>query len=122
MRKMKFMAIMMMAVIVMSVYSACGDNDDNGSGLGLSDTEVTALLQGTWDVTHNGKTQVWVFSGNTVKGVYGSNLSSSFSVSDGVLTGNVFEGGIVITKLTNTSFEAYYKEDSSERYSGTKRQ
>lgn len=79
------------------------------------------MIQGTWDVSHDGNTQVWTFSGNSVRGVYGSSLRSSFSVSDGMLVGTAFEGGIVLTKLTDTRFEAHYKDDSSERYSGTKR-
>ena len=61
------------------------------------------------------------FSGNNVKGVYGVVSDYPFKVSDGVLLGQSFEAGLVLTKLTSTSFEAYYVDDPSERYSGTKR-
>jgi hypothetical protein len=111
---------MLMVAFVSVAFASCGGDDDN-NGLGLSDTEVVTLLQGTWSVSFNGRTEAWVFSGNNVKGVYGVVSDYPFKVSDGVLLGQAFEAGLVLTKLTSTSFEAYYVDDPSERYSGTKR-
>ena len=110
----------MVVAILSAELSSCSSDDDNG-GLGLSDSEIVSMLQGTWDVSHNGKTQIWTFNGNKVTGIYGSSVSSTFTVSNGVLNGQAFEGGIVISKLTETNFSAYYQDDRSETYSGTKR-
>lgn len=111
-------------MVFTKVSSDSGSSNSGGASAGsygLSDAEALTTLQGTWDVTHNGKSQVWVFSGNKVSGVYGSNLSSDFTVSGGVLTGKAFEGGIVLVSLTSSTFEAYYRDDIDEKYYGTKR-
>jgi len=121
-KKISLSLLTVIAVVMFSVsFASCGSDDDSSGGVGLSDSEIMSMIQGTWDVSHNGRKQVWTFSGNNVRGIYGSSLSSTFAVSNGVLVGKAFEGGIVLTKLTNTSFEAYYMDDSSERYSGVKR-
>lgn len=106
-----------MIAFVCTYFVACSTSNDDDDFV-FSDEEILEMLQGSWKVTFEGESETWIFSGNTVAGVYGINRKQQFSVSSGVLMGNAFEGGIVLTKLTDTSFEGYYMNNSNERYSG----
>lgn len=121
------LAVMMMAVMSIG-FTSCGDDDDNGS-VNLSDEEIAATLQGTWDIVqyypedgespNDGDKDVWIFSGNKVS-TY-SLYNHAFTIQNGVIHSNAFDGGIVLTKLTDTKLEGYWTEYSGEKYYGVKR-
>ena len=132
----------MLAVLMLSVlglgFSACSSDDDD---LGLSENQIREYLEsgsGTWkmsSVDDNGHawTSTWVFRNGMTNGVQPGDFSfwaTKYSVKGNLIyiadedanaaRGDILEGGVYITKLTNTTFEGYRRDDKSERYTGVK--
>ena len=92
----------------------------------MTDNDIAATLQGTWSVVQycpedgetktTGKKEIWTFSGNLVY-IY---VTSTFTVSNGIMYADAVDGAIILTKLTSTEFEGYWNEYPGEKYYGVK--
>ena len=132
---------MMMVVVAGVGFASCGGDDDDeagGSSLGLSEAQIREYLEsgsGTWSIldVDSGNSKTWYFRNGKTNGWGGSDFSywgTPYTVSGNQVYitkedaknyhGDVLEGGIVITKLTNTTIEFYWKNDNTEKYIGTK--
>ena len=115
---------MMMLVLMVATFSACS-SDDDGS-VSMSDAEIYSTLQGRWDVVQyypadgqtktTGKHETWKFSGNKVSAW----ATSTFTVENGTIYSDAFDGGIVLTRLTSKELEGYWIVEKGEKYYGVK--
>lgn len=131
----------LMAAVVCVGFASCGDDDDNNDGgLGLSEAQIREYLEsgsGRWSVIEiddeDARPSTWYFQNGKTNGWGGNDFSmwgTPYTVSGSLIyitsedaksnRGDVLEGGIVLTKLTNTTMEFYWKNDSQEKYIGTK--
>ena len=133
------MTILMVVVAGICVTS-CGSDDDENGGLNLSESQIRNYLEsgtGTWSVIkigdEGGYSSTWYFRNGKTNGWGGSNFSmwgTPYTINGNLVyitkedadnyRGDVLEGGIVITNLTDRTLEFYRKDDSSDRYIGTK--
>ena len=59
--KMKWMSLMMMAVVTIGIFVACGDDDENGGG---SNADYAEMLLGSWKQNYNDGYIMYTFERN----------------------------------------------------------
>lgn len=124
MKKYFWSLLTFMMVAMLSVgFASCSSDDDDEGGSGLSDEEITIILQGTWDVVgyEDGETfnEVWTFNGNTLKAWD----TGTFTVENGRIVSKAALDGmyITLTKISSDHFEGYWAGRKDYVYVGTKR-
>lgn len=120
--------------------SCSSDDDDDASGLDLSEKQIREYLEsesGTWYIhkvdNESSSLRTLIFrDGKTNGWGYGdfSYWATPYTVrSDGVYItkedakkyhGDVLEGGIILTKLTKISIAFYRVDEHKDKYEGTK--
>ena len=129
-------AMMMVALVSVSLVS-CGDDDSDSNGGGgsfnLSEAQIREYLEsgsGTWEITEidegetfthtmyfiDGKTNGWRYTGSSTMVKY--SISGNKVYNDGGI--DVLEGGIVLNQLTATTLKGYWGGNQANSITGLK--